>query len=466
MRSSLVFWVVVLFVIVLQASFFGVDHWALATEKVAEKDGAKTSEKPALIFQAFNLTFQAVAEMIPELAIAGFTHVQISPPQKSVARWEWWGRYQPVDYEKIESQLGNETELSQLIQKARTYNVKIIVDTVLNHMASTNYFPDLKFPQFSKKDFHFPDAQPCISNWTNRFDVTHFWLCTNDFKRRGKLPDLDTESPYVRSVHLAYLKKLVSMGIEGFRFDAAKHIEASYFQAQLPQLPPALFLYGEIIPGTGDDTKEYSSLMKITDFYLLGTLIDVFKPGGDLRRLREMSGKIDPLAGKDAVVFARNHDTAMDPGFYNFSDEQDWPLANAFVLARGEGVPCIYRDDFADKTVKAAISFYKQMGGKPSLMRDGKEYCAECSRPSVLFIERGGNGFAVINKGTEWFDISDAVVQGLEIGVYEEQSYHFKVVVGFSQDGHKHIIYWDQPGNSGIHVGPKTALFLVRLGSA
>jgi alpha-amylase len=40
------------------------------------------------------------------------------------------------------------------------------------------------------------------------------------------LADLDTGSEYVRSRLVAYLNDLASIGIQGFRIDAAKHIRA------------------------------------------------------------------------------------------------------------------------------------------------------------------------------------------------------------------------------------------------
>ena len=51
--------------------------------------------------------------------------------------------------------------------------------------------------------------------------------CTNDLTRgcTSRLPDLKTEDARVQSAIYDYLKEMVDCGIDGFRFDAAKHIE-------------------------------------------------------------------------------------------------------------------------------------------------------------------------------------------------------------------------------------------------
>ena len=99
----------------------------------------------------------------------------------------------------------------------------------------------------------------------------------------GNLPDLNTSNEYVQERVLSLLKECIDAGIDGFRFDAAKHIETE----QDPQFPsdfwdstlePAkdyyrsltggkeLYVYGEILNGTqGRDLSCYTDHMRITD---------------------------------------------------------------------------------------------------------------------------------------------------------------------------------------------------------
>jgi len=67
------------------------------------------AENRNVIVQLFNWRFNDIREVIPRLRQLGYSHVHVSPPQKSNERvWQWWGRYQPVDFSKIEGPLGSE----------------------------------------------------------------------------------------------------------------------------------------------------------------------------------------------------------------------------------------------------------------------------------------------------------------------------------------------------------------------
>ena len=175
--------------------------------------------------------------MIPRLRQLGYSHIHISPPQKSNERvWQWWGRYQPIDFFKIEGPLGSEAEFHEMTTAADAHGIKIIVDTVLNHTIDLKEAPPElvevvgnkvvadKFPQFTPEDFH--DRCNVIDDVT----AERCWL-SND------LLDLKTETPHVRQVAKDYLKKLAALGAAGFRFDAAKHIETDFFSDVLSVVP-------------------------------------------------------------------------------------------------------------------------------------------------------------------------------------------------------------------------------------
>src|SRR4051812_44768719 len=64
-----------------------------------------------VIVQLFNWPFRAITRAMPQLRAAGYSHVLVSPPQRSNERVrEWWGRYQPIDFSVIAGPLGTEAE--------------------------------------------------------------------------------------------------------------------------------------------------------------------------------------------------------------------------------------------------------------------------------------------------------------------------------------------------------------------
>ena len=60
------------------------------------------------------------------------------------------------------------------------------------------------------------------------------------------MPDIATDNPSTQDKIAGYLKNLMSMGVDGFRIDAAKHMQPSDIQAILGKAgnPPA---YLEVI---------------------------------------------------------------------------------------------------------------------------------------------------------------------------------------------------------------------------
>ncbi|NET36462.1 MAG: alpha-amylase [Cyanothece sp. SIO1E1] len=418
--------------------------------------GQPLAAKADVIYQAFNLSFQEVKAKIPELRDQGYQYIQISPPQKSNPAEQWWARYQPIDHTVIDSPLGNESDLKDLIDAAHQQGSKIIIDVVLNHMA--NYEPfvsNLRFPKFSPRDFN---PRNCITDWRNRWQVTRGWLGCD-------LPDLNTQSPYVRYRARNYLKKLLGLGADGFRFDAAKHIELESFQSILQVVPPDKYMYGEVIGSSLEESYTYTSLFDVTDFHLLSTLKAAFGYGGDLRRLSDPQSFGGALPGPSAITFAQNHDTAAGRDLhetFGFADQQDAMLANAYVLARQEGFPVVYSEDANNAITQAGVRFHKDMMGQSQHFRDGNEIAMGADNPNILFIERGRQGLVIINKAGEAFEAEVAKMPGLDHGCYQELQYEFTMVVGQGQDDQTLVTQWKTSQQGGIQIGPRDALFFIK----
>ncbi len=411
--------------------------------------------KADVIYQAFDMRFRDVKAQLPELQKLGYTYIQVSPPQKSNPASEWWARYQPIDHTVLESPLGTEKDLKELIDAAHSHKLKIIVDVVLNHMANYgNYTKTLKYPRFSAQDFH---PKSCI-DYKNRVSVTQGWINCD-------LPDLKTNVPHVRQEAQNYLKKLLALGADGFRFDAAKHLEPDFFREVLKVVPPNKFVYGEVIGQTIEESNEYTGIFSVTDFHLVSTMSNAFSIGGDLRSLIEPAGSGKALPGTKAVTFAQNHDIVTGQIGYKLPSPQDTKLANGFVLARQEGVPIVYRDDAKDSITKAGVYFRRKMIGEPHYFRNGAAIAQGADNPNILFIERGNKGLAIINKAGESFDVKAAKMPGLSIGCYKELRYNFTIAVGKGGDGHNYITRWGTPHRGGIQIGPRDALFFVQTSS-
>lgn len=430
-----------------------------------------TPAKAEAIYHAFDACLADVQAKLPEIQEAGYTHIQISPPNKTPDRSDdpctsdkyWYIQYQPFDY-VVDGNLGNEKNLTDLIEAAHDRGIKVIVDVVFNHMANYRYYKDVAsfpeaYPLYPKKEyFH---EEKCIGNYKDSYKVENDWLCS-DNDPEG-LPDLRTDLPYVQQKQQEYMKKLLALGADGFRFDAVKHIPPEDLDKIVQVIPEDKFYYGEVIGNIAQSQRYIPPFPKITDFSLVYSLKSAFGYGGDLRSLVDPASSNRALPGYEAITFARNHDTWAPGQFDNLKfDEGDLPLATAYVLAIKEGTPLILKFDAFNPTVKAASQFRAKMEGEPQYYRNGNEIAAGADNPNLLFIERGDRGLAIINKAGSTFDFTAAKMPGLAVGCYSELQYDFEMCVDYGGDGQKYINKWGSPSRGGIDIGPRTALFFVK----
>ncbi|HEY9881638.1 MAG TPA: alpha-amylase family protein [Leptolyngbyaceae cyanobacterium] len=319
----------------------------------------------------------------------GFRAVQVSPPQEHVVLPEqgypWWQRYQPVSY-RLESRSGNRAQFLSMVRRCRKAGVAIYADAVINHMAGvasgfgSGGTPFTKYSYsglYAPQDFH-PCQQP-VTDYRNADDVTQCELVG--------LADLDTSSQYVQSRLAEYLADLVSLGVAGFRIDAAKHMrsqEVSQILARLRQITHVpLFIYQEVIdPGTEAIKKQaYYSNGKVSEFEYGRQVAEAFlgSNGRSLANLKNL-GEAAGLAPADqAIVFIDNHDKQRGHGgggrYLTYKDGPLYSLANVFMLAYPYGVP----------QIMSSFAFFDPDQGPPTnaagqtkpVYQDGQNTCFE-----------------------------------------------------------------------------------------
>jgi alpha-amylase len=444
--------------------------------------GIPEPEQRNVVVQLFNWRFDDIRQVTPRLRELGYSHVHVSPPQRSNERvWQWWGRYQPIDFAMIAGPLGDEAAFRAMTDAAAASGVQVVVDVVLNHTVDLGEAPpglvrlegnrvvEEGFPQFEPEDFH----ERCEADGGDT--ALRCWLS-------NALLDLRTESPRVRQVAKDYLTMLAGLGAAGFRFDAARHIEPGFY-AEVLAAVPGRYAFGEIIRDRASGFGPYLAVaeMDYYDFPLVRTMREAFAFGGDLRVLKDPRDHDRALDGTRAVTFVRNHDIdrgqAGDRGIadpegrrtYGVGwdealrrlDRTDVALAHAYVLGREDGLPYVFADmntlpeaeqddRFDDPTVAAAIRFHNLcLAGQGGVAR----------RPDVWRIEtadavgwqRGEDRFVVINKAAAPFEVRD-LPTSLRDGEYRE------VRTGWPM----HV----QPGGAIRHwsVPPRSAAMFVRVG--
>lgn len=311
------------------------------------KDAAASTpprEDKDVILNLFQWTWDSVAsECTTTIGPAGFGYVQVSPPNEHVTGTEWWTSYQPVSYQ-IESKLGTRAEFAAMVDTCHAAGVGVIADAVVNHMAADSgsgvagsTYGQGSFPGiYGSNDFN--DCTTNITDYGDRWEVQNCRLVN--------LQDLRTGSDSVRGRLADYLDDLTSLGVDGFRIDAAKHMPAEDLAAIKAQSSGAFWVQ-EVIGADGEPIQpsEYTGTGDVHEFDYSRRLKDDFD--GQVKNLRSIGdGK---LPSGVASVFVDNHDTERNGETMNYQWGAKYLLANTFMLSWPYGSPTVYSGyEFSD----------------------------------------------------------------------------------------------------------------------
>ncbi|MFR9674909.1 alpha-amylase [Streptomyces sp. TR06-5] len=289
----------------------------------------------------FEWDFDSIAhECTDTLGPAGYGFVQVSPPQEHIRGSQWWTSYQPVSY-RIAGRLGDRAQFANMVDACHGAGVKVVVDSVVNHMTAGSgtgtggsSYTHYDYPgTYSGADMD--DCRSDISDYTDRWQVQHCELLG--------LADLDTGESYVRDRIAAYLNDLLSLGVDGFRIDAAKHIPAgdlSQIKARLSD--PNAYLKQEVIRAAGEPItpEEYTGVGDVQEFQYARDLKRVFE-NEKLAYLNNFGEDWGYLPDGSAGVFVDNHDTERNGETLNYRSGANYTLANVFMLSWPYGAPDI-----------------------------------------------------------------------------------------------------------------------------
>ncbi|WP_329451965.1 alpha-amylase family glycosyl hydrolase [Streptomyces sp. NBC_01724] len=298
----------------------------------------------------FEWKFDSVARACTDsLGPAGYGYVQVSPPQEHIQGSQWWTSYQPVSY-KIAGRLGDRAAFAAMVSTCHSAGVKVVADSVINHMSSGSgtgtggsSYTKYNYPGLYSS-FDMDDCTAQISNYQDRANVQNCELVG--------LADLDTGEDYVRGKIAGYLNDLRSLGVDGFRIDAAKHMPASDLANIKSRLTdPGVYWKQEAIYGAGEAVSpdEYAGTGDVQEFRYARSLKQVFN-NENLAELKNFGEGWGFMPSAKAGVFVDNHDTERGGDTLNYKDGANYTLANVFMLAWPYGSPDVHSGyEWSDK---------------------------------------------------------------------------------------------------------------------
>lgn len=342
---------------------------AITSVNAAEVDSAQTASADStlrdkvgdgVMLHAFNWSYNTIKENLPAIAAAGYTTVQTSPVQQPKdystsgdVTGQWWKLYQPISFHIAEeSWLGTKDDLKSLCDEADKYGIKIICDIVSNHIANADEDrPNVVSNQVKKYEPEFYKKRKTYTRtYTGHANDSSVQAVVQGHV--SSCPDLVTNDTAVQGYIINLLKECIDCGVDGFRFDVAKHIEteddgeyasdywknittsASSYYTQ--KTGDDLYIYGEILNNCGAD-RSYSSYTKyinVTDNKTGDAVLYNVTKGkaSTATNAKYKSG----VAASNAVLWAESHDTyegsSGSSGFSNTAGISDENVVKAWAI--------------------------------------------------------------------------------------------------------------------------------------
>lgn len=415
---------------------------AITTNDVvaAGNTNAQSDISGGTILHAWSWSFNTIKKNMANIANAGYSAVQTSPINECYVgdgggmqlygKGKWYYHYQPTNYTIGNYQLGTEQEFKEMCETAHSYGVKVIVDAVVNHTTSNTGAINSEIKNLPGGAFH---NNGRVDNYNNRKQNTQ-----NDLLG---LKDLNTQNTAVQQMVLAYLKRCVELGADGFRYDAAGHIEvpedpdeykSNFWPVVLDN--GAEFQYGENL---NDNYQSlYPKYMNIvTPTY--GENIRNAVLSGTLTAKNVSNYRATDIDASSLITWVESHDNYCNDGSWSKLDSSDINLGWAILAARADSTPLFFsrpagsstksqwgnnaigaagNDDYKSKTVSALNHFKNEMNG------EGEDLSNPISgNNSLLMIERGEKGIVLINGGNTSLSLKGISVDFPD-GTYAEQA--------------------------------------------
>lgn len=429
-----------------------------------------------------------VAAQAEHLQYIGISHVWLPPAYKSSdgnnsVGYDVYDLFDLGEFDQkgsVPTKYGTKEEYINAIKKLHEHQMAVMADIVLNHkngadesekapviqvdsndrnkvisqpeekeVSTKYYFPgrNKKYSEFvwDWKTFTGIDScsgsnEQCIFKIVNGYGDLWDDVASDEFGNYDYLlgADIEFRNPSV-TAELKYWGKwyVETTGVDSFRLDAVKHISVNFYKEWLDYLNETFrkkfFTVAEYWSSNLNCLHDYldaiENRVQLFDVPLHHNFFTASQKGKDFSLADIFNGTLVQSRPESAVTFVDNHDTQPGQSLESFVDFWFKPHANALILLRQQGIPCVFHPSYygasyknGDKDIELAPvpHLYKMLRIRQQFLEgEQNDYF---DHPNVV---------AWCNKGTE---------QNTDSG--------FAVVLSNNEDGFKEM-------NLGKHNGGK-----------
>lgn len=273
--------------------------------------------------------------------------VWLTPVQDS----ESYHGYDTIDYYKIDQRFGTLEDYRELIFRAHSLGIRIIMDLVVNHTSKNNHW-FLRSAQVAQgKDIYDQNVEyRNLYHWrysTSALQAPWYRFADTNYYYYGKfassMPELNYDHQTTRDFMVDVARYWLGFGVDGFRIDAVKHV---YMADEVTQVSSDTITqdgdYSANLTKNLNFFKEFSSRIKAVypSAYIVGENFDGWEQ------------RIAPyLAGMDSLLDFPGYYHFVNNNYYGFENNA-YNEANSVVLNKIG----LYDDARKDKAILASFT--------------------------------------------------------------------------------------------------------------
>lgn len=386
--------------------------------------------------ECYGGNLKGIIAKLPYLKSLNVSVIYLSP----IFYAESYHKYDTADYEVVDPMIGTNAELKQLIDKAKTLGMSVILDGVFNHTgADSKYFN--MFGTFTEKGAY----QSFKSKYAGWYNFKEWPDSYESWWGIATLPCVNENNPQLRSYicgQNGIIEKYMNMGLGGFRLDVVDELSDEYLELicqKIYQCNKNALIVGEVWEDAStkisyDKRRHYlwgKQLNSVTNYPLRNAILSYLKTGEASEFLSCYNMIMDnypKFVQANLMNIIGSHDTSRIQSeiekFDSFNAKNLHKIASLIEYAF-VGLPTIYYgDEIGLRNIKADISrtpypwgsedqemldWYKMLGKLRSLapVVEGNMEVLQCTDGVIAIKRTLGNESVVVatNVGDQPFTL-------------------------------------------------------------